>query len=114
MQHKLAHGGPCGRHVPGPAACMDHSSPPIRMHAPSRPRLHSFQGQHLLVVDRADDTRTSLSLFIGQLQGQIQAQKDLAQASGAAWVDPQVGIFVLHNKRRVKAADLPAEVLDGR
>lgn len=71
-----------------------------------------FEGQHILVVDKVDDSRASLASFITTLQGRLDALK--AAAGPGQWKDAHVGVFVLHNKRRPKAADLPSEVLDGR
>jgi len=75
---------------------------------------NSFQGHHILVVDKADNSRSSLANFVTDLQKHIDTQKAAAASSGAPWTDVQVGVFVLHNKRRPKAADLPAEVVNGR
>lgn len=71
-----------------------------------------FEGQHILVVDKVDDSRASLASFITALQGRLDALK--AAAGPGQWKEAHVGVFVLHNKRRPKAADLPSEVLDGR
>ena len=82
-------------------------SPPITWHPPR------FSGHHILVVDKADHSRSSLAHFLEELQAHIDAQKAAAVAAAAvsSWSDPQTGVFVLHNKRRPKAADLPPEVV---
>lgn len=72
----------------------------------------SFSEAKVLVVDKADNSRTSLQSAIAVIKAHIDEQK---AAAGTAWGgDAQIGVFVLHNKRRPKAADLPAEVMDGR
>ncbi|KAG1664690.1 hypothetical protein FOA52_006665 [Chlamydomonas sp. UWO 241] len=71
-------------------------------------------GQHILVVDVVDNTRATLATFIEGLQVRIDAEKAAKQGSGAAWDAPQIGVFVLHNKRKPKASDLPEEVMNGR
>jgi len=74
----------------------------------------TLSGRHILAVDVVDSTRSTLSAFIAELQARVEAERNAAQAADTPWADPHVGVFVLHNKRRPKAADLPAEVMDGR
>jgi hypothetical protein len=35
-------------------------------------------------------------------------------SSSSSWVEPELGIFVLHNKLRPKLADLPEEIMQKR
>jgi hypoxanthine phosphoribosyltransferase len=71
-------------------------------------------GHHILVVDKVDDSRTSLANFVTYLQGKVDAQKAAAAQQGLAWAETYIGVFVLHNKRRPKEGHLPTDVLDGR
>ncbi len=74
----------------------------------------SLAGQHVLIVDRADDTRVSLAAFFNSLQAAVAGAKEAA-GGGAGWRgDPVFGVFVLHRKNVAKAADLPADVLADR
>lgn len=46
---------------------------------------------------------------------QVDAARGAAEAAGQPWKgDPVMGVFVLHNKRVAKAADLPADITEGR
>jgi hypothetical protein len=53
-----------------------------------------------------------LSGLFNELSALTEAQKAEAGADGH-WQDAQIGVFVLHNKRREKTVDLK-ELLPGR
>lgn len=62
-----------------------------------------------------DNTRASISSFLAGLQQHIDAQRAAApEAAAGGWVEPVLGVFVLHNKDTPKQASLPEEILDGR
>ncbi|KAL6764907.1 hypothetical protein V8C86DRAFT_2465498 [Haematococcus lacustris] len=75
----------------------------------------SLAGERVLVVDKADSTRTQLASFITQLKEQVAAARQEVEGQGGSWAgDPQFGVFVLHNKQISKQADLPDDILNGR
>lgn len=64
----------------------------------------------MLLVDKADNTRASIVHFINSLRdGPLAQQK---AANPGAWAEPQLAVFVMHNKRRAKTADLPEGVVE--
>ncbi|MEW5317636.1 MAG: hypothetical protein WDW38_008918 [Sanguina aurantia] len=76
----------------------------------------NLQGQRILIVDEVDDTRKTLSFAVSELQKDIDAQEaDYASrktASDPEFQAPKLGVFVVHNKKKIKAAQLPAEIMD--
>lgn len=69
----------------------------------------SLVGKNVLIIDEVDDTRTTLHYAVSELK------KDVAQQCKAANADPEstkFGIFVLHDKKKPKKADLPASIME--
>ena len=62
-----------------------------------------FSGHRILVVDKADNSRSSLALFLAKLQSHLDGQKATAVASGTPWTDPQV-----RRKCRAFVSEAPA------
>lgn len=78
------------------------------------PGAVDLSGQKILIVDEVDDSRKTLAACVATLQADIDAARAAARASGAAWEEPEVGIFVLAYKRRPKLAELPAHIMKDR
>lgn len=66
-------------------------------------------GKRVLIVDEVDDTRTTLAYAVAELkkdlEGQCQAKGIPVEEAGT-----EFGVFVLHNKRKPKKAELPPDV----
>ena len=75
------------------------------------PLAVDFNGQRILIVDEVDETRTTLSYAVRELNKDIDRQRRTAQESSAEWIEPKLGVFVVHNKKAVKRADLPEEMM---
>lgn len=73
----------------------------------------SLSGHRILLVEKVDNTRASLSNFLATLQQHIDTQRAAAVSTGG-WVEPVLGVFVLHNKDTPKQASLPQDILEGR
>lgn len=71
------------------------------------PLAISFSGQHILIVDEVDETRTTLSFAVSELQKDIDKQRQQVQD----WLEPKLGVFVVHNKTLPKRAQLPDELM---
>ncbi|OCF61678.1 transferase [Kwoniella mangroviensis CBS 10435] len=70
-------------------------------------------GRHILVVDEVDDTRTTLTYTIRELQIDINKQSAAVeddQERERLRKETKLGIFVVHNKLKPKAAELPSDV----
>nr|ODN95392.1 transferase [Cryptococcus depauperatus CBS 7855] len=70
-------------------------------------------GRHILIVDEVDDTRTTLMYTVRELQSDIE--KQLAEVTDEAErerlrKETTLGIFVVHNKLKPKAGELPDHV----
>jgi hypoxanthine phosphoribosyltransferase len=79
---------------------------------------------------QVDDSRKTLAHAVAELHADIAAEREAflqtADSSGAngssngsngsssSWVEPELGIFVLHNKLRPKLAELPEEIMHNR
>lgn len=63
--------------------------------------LDTLKGKQVLIVDEVDDTRTTLHYAVSELERDVQALGD---------DQPTFSVFVLHNKRKQKRAELPAEM----
>lgn len=64
--------------------------------------------KNVLIIDEVDDTRTTLHYAVSELK------KDVAEQAAAKGVDPantKFGIFVLHDKKKPKKADLPDDIM---
>lgn len=76
------------------------------------PLAISFSGQHILVVDEVDETRTTLSYAIEELEKDIARERNEMHENGQEWFEPKLGIFVVHNKMVPKRGILSKELLD--
>lgn len=76
----------------------------------------SLQGHNILIVDEVDDSRKTLSYAVAELQKDIEQQrKEYEKTRGpgdAAWQQPNLGVFVVHNKLKTKGASLPKDMLE--
>jgi uncharacterized protein len=75
------------------------------------PLAVNFSGQRILIVDEVDETRTTLSYAVRELSKDIDEQRRVAHETNAEWIEPKLGVFVVHNKRATKRADLPEELM---
>lgn len=69
----------------------------------------TFSGQHVLLVDKADQTRASIVSYLTSLQQGVIAEQ---ASSVAEWEQPQLAVFVMHNKNVPKTANLPEGVIE--
>ncbi|CDZ97741.1 prtase-like protein [Phaffia rhodozyma] len=68
-------------------------------------------GKKILVVDEVDDSRTTLSYAITELQKDIaKLEAQLTDEQRKVTPPTQLGIFVVHNKLKTKAAEIPGDV----
>lgn len=70
--------------------------------------LDTLVGKNIIIVDEVDDTRTTLHYALSELQRDV-AQLEAERAQGE---HTSFSLFVLHNKRKQKRAELPQELLD--
>ena len=70
-----------------------------------------FSGQHVLIVDEVDETRTTLSYAVKELEKDIAKQRNAAQENEEEWIEPKLGVFVVHNKMVVKRGELPEDLM---
>ena len=75
------------------------------------PLAVSFSGQRILIVDEVDETRTTLSHAVNELEKDIEKQRNLSEANHEEWIEPKLGIFVVHNKAIPKRASLPESLM---
>ncbi|ODN78311.1 hypothetical protein L202_03955 [Cryptococcus amylolentus CBS 6039] len=71
-------------------------------------------GRHILIVDEVDDTRTTLMYTVKELQIDINKQLELVedvQERERLRAETKLGIFVVHNKLKPKAGELPEGVV---
>ena len=68
-------------------------------------------GKRILIVDEVDDTRTTLSYAIHELEKDVQSQlAKLSAAEQAQLPATRFAIFVVHNKDKPKAASIPGHI----
>ncbi|PLW21721.1 hypothetical protein PCANC_01155 [Puccinia coronata f. sp. avenae] len=68
-------------------------------------------GKRILIVDEVDDTRTTLSYAVSELEKDVQSQlSKLSAAEQAKFPATQLAIFVVHNKDKPKAASIPEHI----
>ncbi|CAF1043706.1 unnamed protein product [Adineta ricciae] len=72
------------------------------------PLAISFSGQRILIIDEVDETRTTLSYAVSELEKDIAKQR---ATSSQEWIEPKLGIFVVHNKSVPKRGKLPDEIM---
>ena len=75
------------------------------------PLAVSFSNQRILIVDEVDETRRTLSYAVEQLSKDIDQQRGGAKEKGEEWVEPKLGVFVVHNKSVKKQATLPDDLM---
>lgn len=70
--------------------------------------MDSLIGKNVIIVDEVDDTRTTLHYAYTELERDVAAaEKQLGRSEKTTF-----SIFVLHNKKKDKRADLPQEMFD--
>ena len=68
----------------------------------------SLAGFKILLVEKVDATRHTLTSFVESLTGKIAEQK---AKGGSEWTEPKIGVFALHNKENVASkSELPTGV----
>ncbi|WVQ75255.1 hypothetical protein IAR50_004868 [Cryptococcus sp. DSM 104548] len=70
-------------------------------------------GRHILIVDEVDDTRTTLMYTVKELQIDINKQLELVEdveERERLRAETKLGIFVVHNKLKPKAGQIPEGV----
>ena len=70
-----------------------------------------FSGENILIVDEVDETRTTLSYAVRELKNDIERQRISFEHDQKTWIEPKIGIFVVHNKNVPKQAELPDEIM---
>jgi uncharacterized protein len=104
------------------------AAPSSAAQQPPRPPL-CLQGQRVLVVDEVDDSRATLAACCAEIEAdaarergayerlradaisQAAANDDAANLIPPEWRECEVGVFVVHNKRRVKRGVLPDSII---
>jgi hypoxanthine phosphoribosyltransferase len=75
------------------------------------PLAISFNGQHILIIDEVDETRTTLSYAVKELKKDIEKQRNLVEENKQEWIEPKLGVFVVHNKMVTKHGNLPEDLM---
>jgi len=75
------------------------------------PLAISFSGQHILIIDEVDETRTTLSYAVNELKKDIEKQRNLVEENNQEWIEPKLGVFVVHNKMVTKHGNLPEDLM---
>jgi hypoxanthine phosphoribosyltransferase len=65
--------------------------------------------KNILIIDEVDDTRTTLHYAVSELKKDVEEQ---AKELGVENNTTKFGIFVLHDKEKLKKQDLPKEIMD--
>ncbi|CAI5756389.1 unnamed protein product [Candida verbasci] len=65
--------------------------------------------KNILIIDEVDDTRTTLHYAVSELKKDVELH---AKEKGKDPKNTKFGIFVLHDKQKVKKADLPKDIMD--
>jgi len=76
------------------------------------PLAVSFSGQRILIVDEVDETRTTLSYAVKELENDIEKQRNAAEENQEEWIEPKLGVFVVHNKVVAKRGNLPDDLME--
>lgn len=70
--------------------------------------LDTLIGKNIIIVDEVDDTRTTLHYAVSELQRDVaEVEKQLGRSEKTTF-----SVFVLHNKRKKKRAELTQEILN--
>ncbi|KAJ2720835.1 hypoxanthine-guanine phosphoribosyltransferase [Coemansia sp. Benny D115] len=73
--------------------------------------LVSLLGRRILIVDEVDDSRKTLVYAVAELRKDIaEEEKRRGMAPGESGT--QIGIFVVYNKDKPKAEQLPADIME--
>lgn len=75
------------------------------------PLAVSFSGQRILIVDEVDETRTTLSYAVNELEKDIEKQRISSIENNEQWIEPKLGVFVVHNKTIAKRHILPEHIM---
>ena len=75
------------------------------------PLAVSFSGQRILIVDEVDETRTTLAYAVDELAKDIEQQRHAYEQNNETWIEPKLGVFVVHNKLVPKRGQLPDELM---
>jgi hypoxanthine phosphoribosyltransferase len=75
------------------------------------PLAVSFSGQRILIIDEVDETRTTLSYAVKELEKDIEKQRNIAEENHEEWIEPKLGVFVVHNKVVTKQGKLPDDLM---
>jgi len=67
-------------------------------------------GRRVLVIDEVDDSRTTLAYAIAELQQDVERQLQALPESEREAKRTKFAVFVVHNKAKPKAAQLPADI----
>ncbi|GME88065.1 unnamed protein product [Ambrosiozyma monospora] len=70
----------------------------------------SLIGKNILIVDEVDDTRTTLHYALSELYKDVQSKAKELNASSSG---TKFSVFVLHNKKKTKRAELSKEQMNG-
>ncbi|KAG9010651.1 hypoxanthine-guanine phosphoribosyltransferase [Tulasnella sp. JGI-2019a] len=74
------------------------------------PESRILLGRRCLIIDEVDDSRTTLAYAVAELQRDVEEQlKALPEAEREA-KRTKFAVFVVHNKLKPKAAELPANI----
>ena len=76
------------------------------------PLAISFHNQRILIVDEVDETRTTLSYAIQELEKDITRQRNEMKENCQEWIEPKLGVFVVHNKMVPKRGILPKDLME--
>lgn len=72
--------------------------------------MDSLIGKNVLLVDEVDDTRTTLHYALEELHKDVV---QLAASQGRANEKTKFSVFVVHNKSKVKKAEINPSILNG-
>lgn len=67
-----------------------------------------LRGKKILIVDEVDDTRSTLSYAVRELQKDIEREAEANPANDVP--ETEIGVFVLQNKLKPKHAELPKSI----
>ncbi|KAJ1855731.1 hypoxanthine-guanine phosphoribosyltransferase [Coemansia sp. RSA 1822] len=73
--------------------------------------LVSLLGRKILIVDEVDDSRTTLVYAVAELEKDIREQ-ELKAGLQPGESGTEIGVFVVYNKDKPKAGELPAHVME--
>lgn len=80
------------------------------------PTAVDLSGQNILIVDEVDDSRKTLEYAVAELEKDVARQRAHHHSSteSSTWRDPEIGVFVVHNKIKEKRGALPTELMASR